>query len=40
LSLISSFIRLATLAYGERRLIMFNAADFRRYGDHIELAAT
>ena len=25
------------LAYGERRLLTFNAADFRRYGDHIEL---
>lgn len=26
------------LAYGERRLLTFNAADFRRYGDLIELA--
>ena len=26
------------LAYGERRLPTFNAADFRRYGDLIELA--
>ena len=26
------------LAYGERRLPTFNAADFRRYGDIIELA--
>ena len=25
------------LAYGERRLLTFNAADFRRYTDHIEL---
>ena len=25
------------LAYGERRLLTFNAADFRRYGDIIEL---
>ena len=25
------------LAYGERRLLTFNEADFRRYGDHIEL---
>ena len=27
------------LAYGERRLLTFNAADFRRYADHIELFA-
>ena len=27
------------LAHGERRLLTFNAADFRRYGDRIELAA-
>lgn len=27
------------LAYGERRLLTFNAADFRRYADHIELVA-
>ena len=27
------------LAYGERRLLTFNAADFRRYGDRIELVA-
>ncbi len=26
------------LARGERRLLTFNAADFRRYGDRIELA--
>lgn len=26
------------LAHGERRLLTFNAADFRRYGDRIELA--
>ena len=26
-------------AYGERRLLTFNAADFRRYADHIELVA-
>ncbi len=25
------------LAHGERRLLTFNSADFRRYGDHIEL---
>ncbi len=25
------------LAHGERRLLTFNEADFRRYGDHIEL---
>ena len=25
------------LAHGERRLLTFNAADFRRYGDRIEL---
>ena len=25
------------LARGERRLLTFNVADFRRYGDHIEL---
>ena len=25
------------LAYGERRLLTFNADDFRRYGDRIEL---
>ena len=25
------------LAYGERRLLTFNTADFRRYGDRIEL---
>ena len=25
------------LAYGERRLLTFNVADFRRYGDRIEL---
>ena len=25
------------LAYGEQRLLTFNAADFRRYGDRIEL---
>lgn len=25
------------LAHGERRLMTFNAADFRRYGDRIEL---
>ena len=25
------------LAYGERRLLTFNAVDFRRYGDRIEL---
>ena len=25
------------LAYGERRLLTFNLADFRRYGDRIEL---
>ncbi len=28
------------LAHGERRLLTFNIADFRRYGDRIELAAT
>lgn len=27
------------LAYGERRLLTFNTADFRRYADHIELVA-
>ena len=27
------------LARGERRLLTFNAADFRRYGDRIELVA-
>ncbi len=27
------------LAHGERRLLTFNAADFRRYGDRIELIA-
>ena len=27
------------LAYGERRLLIFNAAAFRRYGDRIELVA-
>ena len=27
------------LAHGERRLLTFNAADFRRYGDRIELTA-
>ena len=27
------------LAYGERRLLTFNAADFRRYGDRIELVS-
>ena len=27
------------LAYGERRLLTFNAADFRRYADHIELVS-
>ena len=26
------------LAHGERRLLTFNAGDFRRYGDLIELA--
>ena len=25
------------LAHGERRLLTFNIADFRRYGDHVEL---
>ena len=25
------------LAHGERRLMTFNASDFRRYGDRIEL---
>ncbi len=25
------------LARGERKLLMFNTADFRRYGDRIEL---
>ena len=28
------------LAYGERRLLTFNNADFRRYGDHIELVGS
>ena len=28
------------LAHGERRLLTFNAADFRRYGDRIELVST
>ncbi|MCY4560234.1 MAG: PIN domain-containing protein [Chloroflexi bacterium] len=28
------------LAYGERRLLTFNAVDFRRYGDRIELAVS
>ena len=28
------------LAYGERKLLTFNTADFRRYGDHIELVGT
>ena len=27
------------LAHGERRLLTFNTADFRRYGDRIELVA-
>ena len=27
------------LAYGERRLLTFNAADFRRYGNRIELVS-
>ncbi len=27
------------LAYGERRLLTFNVADFRRYVDHIELVS-
>ena len=27
------------LAYGERRLLTFNMADFRRYADRIELVA-
>ncbi len=27
------------LAYGERRLLTFNAADFRRYADRIELVS-
>ena len=27
------------LAYGERRLLTYNAADFHRYGDRIELVA-
>ena len=27
------------LAYGERRLLTFNDADFRRYGDRIELVS-
>ena len=28
------------LAHGERRLLTFNAVDFRRYGDRIELAVS
>ena len=28
------------LAHGERRLLTFNTADFRRYGDRIELAVS
>ena len=28
------------LAYGERRLLTFNAVDFRRYGDRIELVGS
>ena len=28
------------LAHGERRLLTFNTADFRRYGDRIELAGS
>ena len=28
------------LAHGERRLLTFNAADFRSYGDRIELAVS
>ena len=28
------------LAHGERRLLTFNIADFRRYGDRIELAVS
>ena len=28
------------LAHGERRLLTFNAADFRRYGDRIELVGS
>ena len=28
------------LAYGERRLLTFNTADFRRYGDRIELVGS
>ena len=27
------------LAHGERRLLTFNTADFRRFGDRIELVA-
>ena len=27
------------LAHGERRLLTFNAADFQRYGDRIELVS-
>ena len=28
------------LAHGERRLLTFNAADVRRYGDRIQLAVS
>ena len=28
------------LAYGERRLLTFNTADFRRFGDRIELISS
>ncbi len=28
------------LAYGERRLLTFNTADFRRYGGRIELVGS
>ena len=30
----------AMLAHGERRLLTFNTADFRRYGDRIELTGS
>lgn len=28
------------LAYGERRLLTFNAVDFRRFADHVEIVST
>ncbi|MCY4411595.1 MAG: PIN domain-containing protein [Caldilineaceae bacterium] len=34
-----AYIVATMLAYGERRLLTFNTADFRRYADRIELVA-